>query len=97
MFRSSDVATLKPSYFDYKYCILGIGKGILLILLFSSLKSEMKRTVLYFLGMIKVGASHLDLFLRFDTTIFINVVTSVLRVSLCILGIGKDLTLYGVV
>ena len=58
------MAYLKPSNFNDKSCILGIGKGFLLILLFSSLKSEMKRTVPNFLGIIKVGAAHMELVLR---------------------------------
>ena len=45
MLKSSDLVYLKPSYFDNKFCNLGIGKGNLFILLSSSLTSEMKRTV----------------------------------------------------
>ena len=74
---------------------LGIGKSLLLILLFSCLKSEMKRTVSLFLDIIKVGASNLELFFCFNTPIFINLLTSVFRVSLCILRIEKGLAWYG--
>jgi hypothetical protein len=60
MFRSKDVAYLKPSSLRSRSCIFGMGKGFLFILLFSSLKSEIKRTVPFFFGMIKVGAAHSD-------------------------------------
>ena len=82
---------MKLSNFNNKSYILGIGKGFLLIILLSSLKSEMKRTVPFLLVIIKVGAAHLELFLRFNTPMFINLLTSVFRVSSCILGIGKGL------
>ena len=48
MLESSDIPYIKPSNFNNKSNILGIGKDFLLILLFSSLKSEMKRTVPFF-------------------------------------------------
>ena len=95
MFKSSVVGYLKSSNFDNKSCILGIGKGFLLILLLSSLKSEMKCTVPLFLEIIKVGAAHLELFLRLNTAIFINLLTYIFTVSSCILGIGKGLAWYG--
>ena len=49
------------------------------MVLLNSLKSEMKQTVPLFLEIMKVGASHLDLFLRFNTSMFINLLTSVLE------------------
>ena len=58
MFTSKDEAYLKPSNFQIESCILGIGNGFLLILLLSSLKSEMKQTDQFFLGIIDVGAAH---------------------------------------
>ena len=58
MFGSKGVAYLKPSNFNNKSCILVIGKGFLLNLLLSSLKSEMKQNVLFFLGIIKVGTTY---------------------------------------
>ena len=58
MFKSSEVLDLKSSNFSNKSYILGIGKCFLLILLFSSLKSERKRRVPLNLGIIKVKASH---------------------------------------
>ena len=76
MFKSSDVPVL-----------LGIGKGFFLILIFSSLKSEMKRAVPSFLRIIKVEAAHLELFLRFNTPMFVYLLISVFRASSCILGI----------
>ena len=42
-----------------------------------------------------VGATGLELFLQFNTPIFINMLTSVLRVSLWILGIGNGLAWCG--
>ena len=55
----------------------------------------MKGTVPFFLGIIKVEASQLELFLRLNTPMFINLLTSVFRVSPYILGIGKCLAWYG--
>ena len=95
MYQFSEVAYLKRSNFNSKSCILRIGKGFLLIILLNSQKSEMTRTVAFFLGIIKVGAARLELFLPFNTPMFINLLTSVFRVSLCILGIGKGLAWYG--
>ena len=46
---------MNPSCFNNKSCIFGIGCGFLLILLFTSLKSLMKRTVPSFFGIINVG------------------------------------------
>ena len=89
MFNSSDVAHSIPSNFSNKSCILGIGKGFLLIFLLSSLKSEIKQTIAFILGVIKVGAAHLELILHFYTPMFINLLTIVFRVSSCILGIEK--------
>ena len=77
MFKSREVAYLKPSNFNNKSYISGIGKGFLLILLLSSLKSGMKQTVPFVLGIIE--AAHLELFLRFHTPYFINLLTSVLE------------------
>ena len=91
MIKSCDVVYLKCSNFNDKSYIFGIGKGFLLILLLSSLKSEMKQTVPFFWGITNLEASNLELFSRFTTAIFINLLTSVLRVSSCILGIGKGL------
>ena len=45
MFKSKDEAYLKPSKFKSESCILGIGNDFLLILLISSLKSEMYQTI----------------------------------------------------
>ena len=54
----------------------------------SFIKSEMKRTLPFYLGIIKVGAAHMKIFLPFNTPIFIDLLTSVFRVYMCILGIG---------
>ena len=86
---------MKPSTFKSKSCILGIGNGFPLILLFSCLKSEMKLKAPFFLGIINVGASHSELFLRFKSPVDTNLLTSVFRVSLCTFGIGNSLAWYG--
>ena len=91
MFKSREVAYLKPSSFNNKSCILGIGNGLRLIRLFSSLKSEIKRTVPFFFGIINVGAAHSELFIRFKTPILTSRSTSFFKVSSCIRGIGKGL------
>ena len=85
------MAHLKPSNFNNKSCFLGIAKVLILILLFGSLKSAIKWTVAFFLGIMKDGAAHSELLLRFNTPIIINLLTSVFIVSSCILGIGKGL------
>ena len=54
----------------------------------------MKQTFPFFLGTIKVEDAHLELFFHFNTPMFINLLTSVFRVSLCILEIGKSLVWY---
>ena len=79
MFKFGEVVYLKPSTFNHNCCILGIGKCFLLMLLLSSLKSEMKRIVPFFLGIIKVRAAHLELFSRFYTAMFIILLTSILE------------------
>ena len=81
MFKSRDVAYLKPSYFSNRSCILGIGQGFRLMLLFSSLKSDIKRTVPFFFGKMKVGAAHCELFMRFNMPIFTNRSSYLFKVS----------------
>ena len=54
----------------------------------------MKQIVPFFLGIIKIGATYLGLLLRFNTLMFIDLLTSNLKVSLFILGIGKGLVWY---
>ena len=60
--ESKDEAYLKRSYFKSKSCIFGMGNGFLLILLLSSLKLQLKRTVPFLLGIMNVGAAHSELF-----------------------------------
>ena len=81
---------MKPSSFKSKSCIFGIGDSLLLIL-FKSLKSEMKQTVPFLLGVINVGAAHSELFLYFETPLFTNLLISVFRVSSWIFGIENGL------
>ena len=95
MFKSSAMGCLKPSNLNNKSCILGIGKGFLSNLIFNSLKSEMKQTLPFFLGIIKVEAAHLALFLLLSTSLLIHLLTSVFRLSLCILRIKNRLIWYG--
>ena len=88
MFKSNDVAYLKPSNFNSRSCIFGIGNGFRLIRLFSSRKSDMNLTVPFFFGMINVGAAHSEQFTFRSTPIRQSLTTSVRRVYLCIFGIG---------
>ena len=80
---------MKPPNFKSKSCILGKGNGILLVLLLSSLKSEMKQTFSFFLGIINVGTAYSELFSCFKAPMFTNLLTSFLRVYLCTFGIGN--------
>ena len=94
MFVSKEEAYFKPPRFKSNSCILGIGNGFLLILLLTSLKSEMNPTVSFFFGVINVGAAHSELFLRFKTPTNVYL-TSVLRVSSYTYGIGNGSAWYG--
>jgi hypothetical protein len=58
MFKSSDVACMKPSSWCGKSCITGIGYGARWSHEFSLQKSDINRTLPFFFGMIKVGAAH---------------------------------------
>ena len=60
MFKSRDVAKVKPSNSCNPVLILGIGNGFLTSLLFTSLKSSIIRTVLFFLGIMNDGDAHSD-------------------------------------
>ena len=60
-FKSKDEAYLKHSSFKSKSYILRIGNGFFLILLLSTLKSEMKRSIPLFLGLINVGTVHSEI------------------------------------
>ena len=67
MLKSRAVANWNPSNFKSKSWIFGIGKGYLLILLFSSLRSVKNLIVPSFLGMTKQGAAHCE-WLTFSRT-----------------------------
>ena len=95
MLRSSDVPYLKPSSLRSKFWIFGIGYGCRLIRLFNSLKSEMKRTVPSFFGMIKVGAPHWDLLTRLRTFSSQRRSSSDLSVSSWIFGTGNGRAWWG--
>ena len=60
MFKSRDVPKVKPSNSCNTVLILGIGNGFLTSLLFTSLKSCIIRTVLFFLGIMNDGGGHSD-------------------------------------
>ncbi len=60
MFKSKVVAYVKPSSSCNVVLILGIGYGFLMIRLFSTLKSDIVRTVWSFFGMMKEGEAHLN-------------------------------------
>ena len=60
MFKSRDVAKVKPSNSCNTVLILGIGNGFLTSLLFTTLKSLIICTVLFFLGIMNVGDTHSD-------------------------------------
>ena len=79
IFKSKENTYLKPSNFKSNSYILGIGKAFLLILLSSSLKSEMKQKVPFFLGIIHVEVAHAELFLHCKTHLFTNLLTSVFK------------------
>ncbi len=82
---------MKPSSSCSVVLILGIGNGLLIILLLSSLKSDMVRTVISFLGIMNVGAAHSDDDCFFSTPIDTNLLISFIRVALCICAIGYGL------
>ena len=60
MLKSRDVAKVKPSNSWETVLILGIGNGFVATVLFTSLKSVVKHTVLSFFGIIKDGDVHSD-------------------------------------
>ena len=80
---------LRPSSFESLSCILRIGNGFLSILLLNSLKSDMKQTGPFFLGIINVCKAQSELFLRFKAPMFTNLLIAFFRVSTCAFGIGN--------
>ena len=72
----------KPFNLSNRYCVLGLGKGIVFIVLFSSLKSEINVTLPFVLGIIKVEVAHYELLIIFNFLILTHVSTSFLRVGL---------------
>jgi hypothetical protein len=69
--------------------ILGIGKGFLTNLLFTSQKSLKKHTVLSFLGIMKDGNAHLDAGCLSNTPSWHSLFTYFMMVSLRTFGTGK--------
>ncbi len=70
---------------------LGIGNGLLTILLLSSLKSDMVRTAISFLGIMNVEEAHSDDDCFFSTPIDTSLLISFIRVALCICAIRYGL------
>ncbi len=95
MFKSNVVAYVEPSSSCNVVLILGIRNGFLTICLFSSLKSDIVRTVWSFLGMMKEAKAHIDNGCHFNTPIKIRQSISFIRVALCIFGMGYGLPWYG--
>jgi hypothetical protein len=94
MFKSKVVAYVEPSSSCNVVLILGIGYGFHTIRMFSSLKSDIVRTVWSFFGMMKEGKAHLEDGCHFNTPIEIRRSISFMRVALCIFGIGYSLPWY---
>ncbi len=92
MFRSNAVAYVKPSSSCSVVLILGIGYGHLTILLVSSLKSDMVRTVISFFGIRKVGEAYCDDDSLFITSMDTSLLISFIRVALCICAIRYGLS-----
>jgi hypothetical protein len=69
--------------------ILGIGKGFLTNLLFTSQKSLKKHMILSFLGIMKDGKAHSDAGCLSNTPSLYNLSTSFMMVSLQTFGTGK--------
>ena len=59
MFKPRDVAKVQPSN-SCNTVLMGIGNGFLTSLLFTSLKSLIIHTVLFFLGIMNDGDAHSD-------------------------------------
>ena len=97
MFKSRDVAYINPSMSCNIVEILGIGYGVCIIHLFTSLKSKKTLTWPFFFGIMKVGAPHCEKGCLVKTPSLTNLVTSFLRVSKWMWGIRKALPWYGVV
>ena len=89
LLRLRDIACWNPSSFSSKSWIFGIGKGLCLIHLLSSQKSEMNLTVASFFEMMKVGAAHLLLLICFNTPNLTSLSNSTFRVCLWNFGTGK--------
>jgi hypothetical protein len=89
MLRSRAIAKENPSISCKTVLMLGIGKGVLTNLLFTSQKSLKKHTVLSFLGIMKDGETHSDAGFLSNAPSLHNLSTSFMMVSLWIFGTGK--------
>jgi hypothetical protein len=76
--------------------VLEMGQGFLIMHLLSSLKSDIVRTVLSFLGTMNVGDAHCENGCYVNTPIAQSQSISFMRMALCFCGIGYGLLLqYG--
>ena len=95
MFKSRAVAQENPSSSCKTVLILGIGKGVLTILLFTSQKLLKKHTVPFFIGTINDGKAHSDSCCRSSTPSLHSLSVSLMRTYLCIFGTGNARPWYG--
>ncbi len=96
MLRSRAVAKENPSNSCSTMLILGIGKGFLTNLMFTSWKLLRLHAVLIFFGTINDSNAHSDACCCFSTPSLHSLSTSLMRTSLCIFGTGKARPWYGV-
>ena len=75
--------------------ILGIGNSFSFNHLFTSLKSDMNLTVIFFLGIVNLGEPHSLSGLVTNTLSYTNLSTSRFKVSINICGTGNGLPWYG--
>src|SRR6476620_8046959 len=95
MLRSSEVAHMKPSSFWSMSWILGIGKGCLLILLFSSLRSAKERRDPSGLLIVNIGQAHSEWLIFLKIPCLHNLSTSSLSFCSWEYGTGYGFAWYG--
>ena len=89
IFRSSVVPQRNPSSLKKRSCILGMGYIFRKIRFLSSLKGQIRCTVIYFFGMRNFGAPHwyrLDFLITLRASILLS---SCFNVSSCMHGTGN--------
>ena len=95
MLRSIAVANVNPSISCRTVLILGIGNGVRIKRLFTSLKLVKKRTVWFAFGIMKAGEPHSDSGCLFSTPIPSSLSTSFLKTANWLCGTGYGLPWYG--